>query len=192
MAPTLPVRPGKMECVESDYIRHGTCCLIGNFDVATGQILVPTVGPTRTEADFLKHIRYTVETDPDGWWIFILDGLNTHMSEGLVRWVAEICHISEYLGIKGKLGILKSKKTRKAFLQESSHRIRFAYTPNHCSWLNQIELWFGRLRRKLLKRGNFPSVEFLTVQLFAFIQNYNLVYAHPYRWTWAGSPLMAN
>lgn len=192
MVPTLPARPGKIECVESDYIRHGTCCLMGNFEIATGQLLSPSIGPTRTEVDFVNHVRNTVATDPTGSWIFILDGLNTHKSEGLVRWIADVCLFSGEIGIKGKSGILKSMETRVTFLQDPTHRIRFVYTPKHCSWLNQIELWFGRLRRKLLKRGNFASLDNLTTQLIAFIDQYNRVYAHPYRWTWAGSPLMVN
>ncbi len=119
-APTLPMRPGLVERREFEYIRHGTRCLIVNFEVATGRIVKPTVGPTRTEADFVAHIVQTVATDPIGKWVFIVDQLNTHKSETLVRWVAAQCDIEMDLGVKGKSGVLKSMKTRKDFLQDPS------------------------------------------------------------------------
>ena len=109
------------------------------------------------------------------------------MSAELVRFVAEALEINENLGIKGKCRILASMKTRKKFLQTKEHRIRFAYTPTHCSWLDQVELWFGRLKRKLIKRGSFKSIEDLTEKLLEFIEYYNRWDAHPYRWTWAGN-----
>ena len=138
LAPTLYMKPGQIECQENDYKRHGTVCLMANFEVATGKILSPTIGKTRTEKDFVAHIQQTIATDPTGLWIFISDGLNTHMSEGLVRFVAEALEINDDLGMKGKLGILASMKSRKKFLETRDHRIRFAYTPTHCSWLDQL------------------------------------------------------
>lgn len=118
--------------------------------------------------------------------------MNIHKSEGLVQFVAKACNFTDDLGIKGKSGILESQESRMQFLQDPTHRIQFAFTPKHCSWLNQIELWFGTLWRKLLKRGNFDSVESLIAQIKAFIFNYNRIYVHPYRWTWAGTPLKMN
>jgi hypothetical protein len=114
-----------------EYIRHGTQCLIANFHVATGQVIVPSIGPTRTEEDFVNHIAQTIDTNPEGEWIFIVDQLNTHKSESLVKLVIERCELEineETLGVKGKSGILKSMATRKAFLEYESHRIRFVYT----------------------------------------------------------------
>ncbi len=103
-APTLPMRPGLVERREFEYIRHGTRCLTVNFEVATGRIVAPTVGPTRTEADFAAHITQTVMTDPTGEWVFIVDQLNTHKSETLVRWVAAQCDIETDLGRVRELG----------------------------------------------------------------------------------------
>jgi transposase len=190
-APTLPMRPGLVERREFEYIRHGTRCLIVNFEVATGRIVAPMVGPTRTEADFAAHIAHTVTTDPTGEWVFIVDQLNTHKSETLVRWVAAECDIEMDLGVKGKSGVLKSMKTRKEFLQDPSHRIRFVYTPKHTSWLNQVEIWFSILVRRLLKRASFTSVEELHQRLLDFIGYFNETMAKPFKWTFTGKPLAA-
>jgi hypothetical protein len=158
-APTLPMQAGLVERPEYAYLRHGTQCLIANFDVATGEVVTPTIGPSRTEEDFAAPMAHTIATDPEAPWLCIVDQLNTHKSEALVRVVASACGISDDLGEKEKRGIWQSMPTRAAFLSEVSHRIRFLYTPKHTSWLNQIELWFSILVRRLLKRGNFTSVE---------------------------------
>ena len=189
-APTKPMQPGVVERQEFEYTRHGTQCLIANFEIATGQIIAATVSQTRTEADFVDHIQQTVASDPDGKWIFIVDQLNTHQSESLVKWVAVTCNLDLDLGIKGESGILQSMATRAAFLQDPTHRIRFVYTPKHTSWLNQIELWFSILVRRLLKRGNFTSTSDLKQQILSFIAYFNQTMAKPFKWTYKGRPLV--
>jgi transposase len=187
--PTRPMKPGLVERREFEYSRHGTQVLIANFEVATGNLVTPSIGATRTEADFLAHISRTISTDPQGEWVFIVDQLNTHKSESLVHLVAKRCGIKTDLGIKGKSGILKSMKSRAAFLQNPSHQIRFVYTPKHASWLNQIEIWFSILVRRVLKRGNFTSVDHLRERILAFIDYFNKTMAKPFKWTYAGRPL---
>jgi hypothetical protein len=189
--PILPTRPGKVECREMEYIRHGTQCLMANFEVATGQVLAPTIGATRTEDDFVAHMRQTIATDPAATWIFIVDQLNTHQSEGLVRLVAQECEIIETLGVKGTEGILASMATRAAFLQDAAHRIRFVYPPKHTSWMNQVELWFSILVRRVLRRGSFSSVDDLRQRILAFIAYFNATMAKPFKWTYTGRPLTA-
>ena len=158
--PGLPLAAGKVERREFEYIRHGTRSFILSRDVVTGKVLTPFCGPTRTEADFLAHIQAVVATDPEAKrWHVVCDQLNTHQSETLVRWVAELSGITEDLGVKGKSGILASMVSRAAFLRQSDHKVVFHYTPKHSSWLNQIEIWLSILVRKLLKRGSFVSVE---------------------------------
>jgi transposase len=190
-APTLPMKPGLVERPEYEYIRHGTQCLIANFNVATGAVVAPSIGATRTEEDFAGHIAQTIAIDPEAPWIFIVDQLNIHQSETLVRLVADACGIEEDLGEKEKRGVLKSMKTRAEFLSDASHRIRVLYTPKHTSWLNQIELWFSILVRRLLKRGNFTSVEDLRERILAFIDYFNRTMAKPFKWTYTGRPLRA-
>ncbi len=189
--PTLPLRPGQVERREFEYVRHGTQCLIANWDVVLGRLVAPTVGPTRTEADFAAHIAQTVATDPDAEWVFVTDQLNTHQSESLVRLVADRCGILDDLGTKGKTGILRSMPTRATFLSDPTHRIRFVYTPKHCSWLNQVEIWYSILVRKLLRRGSFTSTDDLRARLLAFIDYFNQTMAKPFKWTYTGRPLAA-
>lgn len=189
--PSLPMKPGLVERREFEYIRHGTQALIANFEIATGKLVSPSIGATRTEADFLAHISQTIAIDPNGVWVFIVDQLNTHKSESLVRLVAEWCGIETDLGIKDKSGILELMPTRAAFLQDPSHRIRFVYTPKHTSWLNQIEIWFSILVRRVLKRGNFTSTDHLRDRILAFINYFNQTLAKPFKWTYAGRPLTA-
>ena len=86
--------------------------------------------------------------------------------------------------------VLKGKASRKAFPSDPSHRIRFAYTPRHCSWLNQIEIWFGILSRKLLRRSSFASAEELKQRVLAFIEYFNRTMARPIRWLYSPRPLM--
>jgi hypothetical protein len=88
-APTKPARPGWVERREFEYERHGTLTLIANFNVASGQVPAPSLGPTRTEVDFAAHIAQTIATDPQAPWTFVLEQLNIHQSEVLVNWVAE-------------------------------------------------------------------------------------------------------
>jgi hypothetical protein len=154
--------------------------------VATGQIVSPSLGPTRTEADFAAHIKETISTDPEASWIFITDQLNTHQSETLVRLVAAQCGIQEDLGIKGKSGHLASMSTRAAFLSNTTHRIRFVYTPKHSSWLNQIEIWFSILVRRLLARASWVSVLQLRQGILAFIAYSNQTSNGAFRWTYKG------
>jgi putative transposase len=187
-APTLPMRPGKVERREFEYIRHGTQSLIANFQVASGAILAPSIGPTRTEADFATHIGRTVATDPDASWVFLVDQLNTHQAERLVRLVARAEGLTSDLGEKGQRGILHSMASRAAFLGAPERRIQFVYLPKHTSWLNQVELWFSILVRRLLRRASFASTDELRAGILAFIAYFNRT-AKPFRWTCTGRVL---
>ena len=189
--PAKPSRPGLIERREFEYIRHGTLCLTANFEIATGKVVSPRIAETRTNEDFVEHVDTTLAADPEGRWIFVVDNLDPHKSEELVRYVAGNIGFVGDLGVKFKRGILKSRASRTEFLTRKDHRLRFVFTPRHCSWLNQVELWFSVLARKALRRGSFSSKDELRDRVLEFIKYSNDVLAKPYRWTATGRLLVA-
>ncbi len=184
---TVEYVDGQPKRIEYEYKRHGTLCLIGNWHVVLGQMISPTIKQTRTEEDFAWHIHTTVQTDPTAKWVIVLDNLNVHCSATLVGYVADLENINQStLGKKGVCGILKSQESRQAFLSDRSHRVRFVYLPKHSSWLNQIEIVFGIVSRRVIRRGNFKSQEDLKTRLLDFIGYFNKTFAQPFHWNYTG------
>lgn len=174
---TLPMQPGKVERQEYNYKRHATQVLTGNIDIATGELIAPSITDNRKEKDFVTHIDTIIQTDPEGKFIFLLDQLNK--SESLVRYVATAIGDTQDLGKKGKTDM----ESRQAYLSHPTHRIYFIYTPKHCSWLNPIEVWFSVLNSHVLKRGNFTSKADLKQKISNYITYYNQHLAKPYKWS---------
>ena len=187
--PKTPMESSQIERIDPDYQRHGTTGIIASRNVATGEIVHPLVQPTRKEEDYLEHIKRVVSLNPNDKTFFINDNLNTHQSESLVSYVAGIEGIDQgVLGVKGKSGILKNMESRSEFLSDKSHQIVFVYTPKHCSWLNQIEIWFSIITRRLLnRRSTFKSVAELEQKIWDFIKYYNQFLKKPFKWIFKGN-----
>jgi transposase len=172
---------------EFEYIRNGIIGLMAAINVGKGNIVQQMLHPTHNEQDFATFIEMTVKVFPtEDEVVIIADQLNTHLSETLVRYVAKQINFNEELGIKGKKGILKNLESRKAFLENPDHRIRFAYTPKHCSWLNPIENWFAKLQRHIITNGSFSSVKELNDRIENYINYYNLCMVKPLKWKFKG------
>ena len=182
--PTQPVPPGKPEKREHEYIRHGVRAFIASFVVATGQV-VWNLGQTRTSADFATHLAKVVHQLPERQrYDWVVDNLNTHWSLDVCRLVAQWC------GVPCVAKALRRGAQRRAFLSDPTHKHGFHFTPKHGSWLNQGELWFSVLARRFLKRGDFDSAHDFATRLSDYLAIYNTHYAHPYRWTSTGQPLV--
>lgn len=182
-----PGQPGKREC---QYTRHGTLSLTGSWHVVLGQMIHTTVDATRNGQDFADHIEQTIQTDPQANWKFVMDNLNTHSGEEVVRLIARLHGMDEdNLGDKKKRrGIIGSVKSRRDFLRDPSHRIRFVFLPKHSSWLNQIEVVFGIVSKRVMRHGSFTSTDDLKSKLLAFIDYFNQTFAKPFNWTYTGRP----
>ena len=188
--PGRPMASGQGARREFEYIRHGTCTCILSREVVPGQVRAPSAGPPRTEADFLAHVQGVVATDPQApCWHFVVDNLDIQRSASLVQWVAEGSGLTQDVGVKGTSGIVTSRQSRAAFLGEPSHRVVLHDTPQHGSWLNQIEIGLSIVVRKLLHRGSFVSGDDLKARVFAFIEYYTRTMAQPFKWTSQGKPL---
>ena len=177
--PDKPTAPGMDAKRDFDYIRHGTTSLAGFFNVVTGRMETPYLNARRTEEDFVAALKAVIDTDSEKQYRIVCDNLNTHISESLVCYVAELIGYTEPLGKKGKCGIQKNKASRIDFLTNPEHRICFYYAPIHCSWMNQIEIWFEILNRQRLKRKSFESVKILEPNIRDYIVQYNKLFAHP-------------
>jgi hypothetical protein len=172
---------------EYEYRRNGTICLLAAFDVGKGVMMDHLLRDTRKEPDYLELVQSLVSKYPAQDEVVILaDQLNTHMSASLVEWIAGEIGFEGELGKKRGKGILKSMKSRKEFLEDTSHRIRFVYTPKHCSWLNPVENWFAKLQKQVINRGSFASVEQLCHKIEAYIDYYNTALVKPLKWKFNG------
>lgn len=190
-AADLPASKNHIRRRECNYIRHGTQTLIGALHIATGHVSA-SVDQTRTEKDFKEFIEWIVQgLQNDEKAVFILDQLNTHKSESLVRLIARLNGDQQDLGIKGKRGILKNQASRMKYLEgqypkranEQKRRIRIVYTPKHCSWLNVIEGWFSGLQSRLLNLLSSQSTQMLADKVIEYVEYYNEKWAKTINWS---------
>ena len=151
-----PPRPGREGRKEFEYIRHGTRCLLAAFDVRTGKVF-GQVRKRRTAKDLAAFMDAVARRYPTGDVYVIWDNLNTHCGEAWER-----------------------------FNERHGGRFHFVYTPKHASWVNQVEIWFSILQRRILKYGDFPTAEDMVSKVTGFISHWNRVEAHPFRWTFRG------
>jgi len=184
--PDLLMIPGIPQRIEHEYTRHGTRCLTAAFNVATG-VVHGMLTPDRPNAVFASFVDALCRDGaPDAPKIhLVMDQLNTHWSHDLCRVVAN------YSDIHYDPADHPKGPDRQKFLMRDDKRVIVHYTPKHASWLNQIEIWFSVLVRKLLKRETFRSTTELEQRVLEFIAFHNRYLAHPYRWTYTGAPCRA-
>jgi transposase len=154
-------RPGRLARLQFDYVRRGTRCLFAAFNVRTGQVL-GRMRPRRTSADFLGFLDEVALRYRQGVVHLVLDNLNTHYGPAVRAWNAR-----------------------------HGRRFRFHYTPTHASWLNQIEIFFGILTRRVLRHARFACTRDLDRVLLGFLGFWNRAEAHPFRWTYREPALVA-
>jgi transposase len=154
--PTQRPRCGKPGRFEFEYRRHGTRTLLAAFDTRTGQVF-GHCGAQRRESDLLAFMDTVAERYPTGPVYVIWDNLNIHHG---TRW--------------------------EVFSQRHGGRFHFVYTPLHASWVNQVEIWFGVLQRRVLRYSNFSSLEELESAILGFLTRWNAFEAHPWKWTFRG------
>jgi transposase len=162
-APTKPdtaPAPGKPARRESEYTRNGTQCLFASLEVHSGEVAAMT-SKTRDRHDLIAFLELLEEGIPEGKEVIaITDNLSTRTTQEVGEWL------------------------------EAHPRWRFQFTPTHASWLNQVEIFFSILARRLLKHGAFASEVDLAEQMLAFVEHYNLT-AKPFAWTYTGKVLSA-
>jgi hypothetical protein len=181
--PTLPVEPGRPRRREHEYVRHGSLHLSVSFCVPTGQVAYDLT-QTHGGGDFAAHLRHAVREMPlASRYHWVLDNNRTHSTPGVCAAVARLC------GIPFDVEDYPTAKARRAWLSDPSHKHVLHFTPVHGSWLNQAELFFSVVSRKLLRRDDFASRQEFTRRVGRWMDNHNRELAHPYRWTYAGTPL---
>jgi transposase len=148
--------PGRLARSDFEYRRHGTRTLIGAFDICTGEVFAH-VRPRRRAEELMAFMEDVARRYPTGDVYIVWDNLNIHLGEAWDH-----------------------------FNARHGRRFHFVYTPIHASWVNQIEIWFGILQRRVLRYGDFASVADLERRLIAFVRHWNAHEAHPFRWTFRG------
>jgi len=159
-----PAQQRRAARFEFEYQRNGTRCLFGCFHIATGRVIA-RCAPHRTRQDFLSFLDLVASVYRQSRVHLVLDNLNTHKDTSQGRFISE-------------------------WNRRHGGRFRFHYTPTHGSWLNQIELWFGIVSRRVLRYGEFRSPDDLVAAIESFVDTWNRVEAHPFRWTYQGHPLV--
>jgi putative transposase len=181
---TRPCAPGRPRQVEHEYVRLGSRHLSVSFQVATGQAAYDLT-QTHNGEDFARHLRHAVEEMPEASrYHWVLDNNRTHSTPGVCWAVAELS------GLAFDLEEHATAKARRAWLSDPCHKHVFHFTPVHGSWLNQAELFFSVVSRKLLARDDFASAEAFVQGVGEWMDYHNKELAHPYGWTYAGTPLV--
>jgi transposase len=182
-APDVAMKPGKPHRRDHRYKRRGTTTLLAVFQVATGKVWGRFLPRTaKAAASIIREASEGATVRGAPKIHFVMDQLSTH-------WHHEVCQVVAALsGIDYDPKKHRTGTQRKAFLADSSKRVVIHFTPKRASWLDQIEIWFSTLGRKLLNRASFTSVQELQCAIYAFMEHHNRLLARPYRWTYTGRP----
>ncbi len=183
LLPNLQSAGMKKRLEEFEYIRHGTMDVLAFLHHADGKVYAECHADHTTDT-FLGVFRRHVLQHPGIAPIhYVMDNLTTHRSYKFCQLVAELCGI-DCPAEKTLDGPLK----RAAWLQLPNKHIVIHYTPYHGSWLNLIEIWFGIMNQKVLKESYRDAAQ-LKQCFDAFVEEWNLLLAHPFRWNYTGDGL---
>jgi putative transposase len=149
--PLLPLGLGYAEGVTHDYVRHGTTTLFAALDIATGAVMTRCRQRHRHQ-EFLQFLRDVDSSVPDHLDVhLVIDNYATHKHARVRRWLA------------------------------ARPRYHVHYTPTYASWLNQVEIWFGIITQRAIRRGVFRSVRQLIQKIEDFVEHYNRQ-SRPFVW----------
>ena len=180
-APRLPAQNGHPQCLEPEYVRHGTVSIVSILRVSTGRVFTDCI-PDHTSSTIISSVKnHALQYDKSSELHYICDNYSSHSTEQFCQGIADLCGIDAPK--------LKTVQDRRQWLESAKKRIIFHFLPTHGSWLNLVEIWFGILQQKALKNESFLSTTDLENRIMAYTGTWNTDFSHPFKFSYTGEGL---